>query len=162
MDLYRCFHVLFVCFCFNPCELNTDLFTVVVFYTPCKRLSVCGYVKQKRNEAIRVATCHVLGGCYGAHQQLFTGIKAYRSHLSHPLKLVKVSQKYVPVHINAELNESGGLDSSLVVCSAGCPALCNIMGQSSSWENFFSRGDFSLGVTMGSDSISPKLLWVRV
>ena len=32
----------------------------------------------------------------------------------------------------------------------------------SSEENFSGRGDFSLGVNMGSDSIPPKLFWMRV
>ena len=31
--------------------------------------------------------------------------------------------------------------------------------RSSSEENFSGRGDFSLRVTMGSDSIPPKLFW---
>ena len=32
----------------------------------------------------------------------------------------------------------------------------------SSEENYSGRGDFSLGVTMGSDSIPLKLSWMRV
>ena len=34
--------------------------------------------------------------------------------------------------------------------------------RSSSGENFSGRGNFSLGVNMGPDSIPPKLFWMRV
>ena len=46
-----------------------------------------------------------------------------------------------------------GRNSSLVVCWARSPASCNVVGSILLWGEFFGRGDFSLGVNMGSDSI---------
>ena len=47
-----------------------------------------------------------------------------------------------------------------VVCWARCPAWCSIMGLMLLWAS--GRGDFSLRVSMSSDSIPQKLLWMRV
>ena len=56
-----------------------------------------------------------------------------------------------------------GRNSSLVVC-VGLAVLLDVASwvRSSSGENFSGRGDFSLGVNMGSDYIPPKLFWKRV
>ena len=43
-----------------------------------------------------------------------------------------------------------------VVCWTRCPVWCSIVGSILRWAS--GRGDFSLGVNMGSDSISQKLL----
>ena len=37
-----------------------------------------------------------------------------------------------------------------------------VQSSSESEENFSGRGDFYLGVNLGSDSIPPKLFWMRV
>ena len=54
----------------------------------------------------------------------------------------------------------GAQIAQLVVCWACCPAWCSITGLTLFWA--FDRGDFSLGVNMGSDSIPPKLFRMRV
>ena len=47
-------------------------------------------------------------------------------------------------------------NSSLVMCWACCPAWCSVMGSILLWGELSGRGEFSLEVNMGSDSISPK------
>ena len=56
-----------------------------------------------------------------------------------------------------------GSHNSSVVCWAQCLAWCSAMGSKLLWGEFFSgRGDFSLEVSMGSDSNSPKRFRMRV
>ena len=58
-------------------------------------------------------------------------------------------------------DQGGGRNSSLVVCWVRCTAWCSVVGSILLWRTFFSGwGNFSLGVSMGSDSIPPKL-WMR-
>ena len=55
--------------------------------------------------------------------------------------------------------QSGAGIAELVVCWGRCPACCSVVDSVLLWGEFFSgRGDFSLGVNMGSDSIPPKTL----
>ena len=49
----------------------------------------------------------------------------------------------------------GGQNSSLVVFGL---AVHSVAGSILLWGNFYGRGDFSLGVNMGSNSIPPKTL----
>ena len=55
-----------------------------------------------------------------------------------------------------------GWNSFLVVCWAHCPACCSVMGVIHLYGEFSGRGYFSLGVSMRSYSIPPKLFRIKV
>ena len=70
----------------------------------------------------------------------------------------KVIEKVIFVLANSLLirlsHLSGTRIAQSVVCRACCPAWCSVAGSTLLW--FSSRGDFFLGVNMGSDSIPSK------
>ena len=55
----------------------------------------------------------------------------------------------------------GGRNSSVGSVLGSLPCLMQRRGFDTPWENVSGRGDFSLGVDMGSDSNPPKLFRIR-